>query len=163
MGVKAICYHDYRKQLTIEEIFQLLDGRLRRDNHWIRLSTPTPWEYIEKIHKNVREETGYRSIFFQVAFGGNPHQRLLHPTTEGAVHKNSYVQYSVILHMFQIESLLDLSMLMYVYKKFSEQEVERPLNISSEGRGNMHRNDSNAYGNEPLAHLGDNGEVGQTV
>ena len=151
-------YRDDREQLSMEEFFQPFGGRLRKDNRWVRLADIMPWGYIEDIYaKNLSGETGRPAISSRIAFGALFIKEFCHLTDEGTVQdiqENSYMQYFLGLHEFQMEPLFDPSMMVHFRKRFPVEEVEKIneyvcIRKWPEEQRNVDRNDDPEDGDEP--------------
>ena len=151
-------YRDNSEQLAMEEFFQPFGGRLRKDNRWVRLADILPWEYIEDIYaKNLSGETGRPAISSRIAFGAIFIKEFCHLTDEGTVQEiqeNSYMQYFLGLHEFQMEPLFDPSMMVHFRKRFPVEETAKINEYVCTGKWpeeprNVDRNDDSEDGDEP--------------
>ena len=151
-------YRDDSEQLAMEEFFQPFGGRLRKDNRWVRLAGIMPWAYIEDIYaKNLSGETGRPAISSRSAFGAIFIKEFCRLTDEGTVQEiqeNSYMQYFLGLHEFQMEPLFDPSMMVHFRKRFPVEDVAKINEYVCTGKWpeeprNVDRNEESEDGDEP--------------
>ena len=89
-------------QLSEEEFFLPFDGRLSRNNRWVKLAQIIPWDRIEEeyaAHGNMEE--GRPALSSRIAFGAlfiKEYMNFTDAETAQGVQENAYMQYFLGLH-----------------------------------------------------------------
>ena len=110
-------------QLSEEEFFLPFDGRLSRNNRWVKLAQIIPWDRIEEeyaAHGNMKE--GRPALSSRIAFGAlfiKEYMNFTDAETAQGVQENAYMQYFLGLHAYRDEPLFDSSMMEHFRKRFS--------------------------------------------
>jgi hypothetical protein len=120
-----------RAQMTVNDFITPFSGKLDENNRWVKAAEIIPWDTIEDIYaKSFKSENrdGPKPISARIAFGtlyikeneGFPQARTMQHISE-----NIYMQYFLGLTEFNPEPLFDSSMLTYIAKRFSKEDMKK--------------------------------------
>ena len=117
-----------REQLTLDAFVLPFGGKLRSDNHWVKLAEIMPWDFIEDIYtESMSTDRGAGAISARIAFGAlfiKEYENFTDERTVEHIAANPYFQYFLGLKEFQLEPLFDPSMMVHFRKRFPADKME---------------------------------------
>lgn len=124
-------FHMYRReprhQLSFEDFFLPLGGKLSGDNRWIKLAELIPWEDLEDDYASqFCKGFGAPAKPFRITLGALIIKARLSLTDEELVEQikeNPYLQFFIGLEAFQYSAPFDPSMMVYFRKRLPESVV----------------------------------------
>lgn len=103
------------------------DGKLKKDNRWVKLADAIPWEELEEIYgKKFSAKMGRPGLNVRIAVGAliiKHKQNLTDEETVEQIMENPYLQYFLGYEEFQEKAPFDASTLVYFRARFELEDV----------------------------------------
>jgi hypothetical protein len=110
-------------QLYLDDFKMQFNGKLRKDNRWVKQARLIPWEAIEEAYAaKFSKGKGVIAINARIAFGAlyiKESEGLTDRQTVEYIAENPYAQYFLGMGEFITEPLFDPSMMVHFRKRFS--------------------------------------------
>lgn len=124
-GVKMLRKMD--KEGRFENFLLPFDGKLKKDNRWVKLAAAIPWEALEEIYgKKFSAKMGRPGLNVRIAVGSliiKHKQNLTDEETVEQIMENPYLQYFLGYEEFQEKAPFDASTLVYFRARLELEDV----------------------------------------
>jgi len=115
------------KEGRFENFLLPFDGKLKKDNRWVKLADAIPWEELEEIYgKKFSPKMGRPGLNARIAVGAliiKHKQNLTDEETVEQIMENPYLQYFLGYEEFLEEAPFDSSTLVYFRARFELEDV----------------------------------------
>jgi hypothetical protein len=115
------------KEGRFENFLLPFDGKLKKDNRWVKLADAIPWEALEEIYgKKFSLKMGRPGLNVRIAVGAliiKHKQNLTDEETVEQIMENPYLQYFLGYEEFQEKAPFDASTLVYFRARFELEDV----------------------------------------
>ena len=106
------------------------NGKLDRDNRWVRLAGQMPWEKVQEAYRQglAGSQMGAPAKSGRIAFGALIIKERLGISDQETVEQiaeNPYLQYFLGLSEYRAEPLFDPSMMVHFRKRFGQEQLDR--------------------------------------
>jgi hypothetical protein len=116
-------------QMYLDDFKIQFNGKLRKDNRWVRQSKLIPWEIIEESYSaKFSKSKGMAAINARIAFGAlyiKESEGLSDRQTVEFITENPYAQYFLGMSEFVDEPLFDASMMVHFRKRFPSDIISK--------------------------------------
>jgi len=124
-GVKMLRKMD--KSGRFENFLLPFDGKLKKDNRWVKLADAIPWNDLEEIYgQKFSPKMGRPGLSARIAIGAliiKHRQNLTDEETVEQIMENPYLQYFLGYEEFRNEAPFDASTLVYFRTRFQLEDV----------------------------------------
>lgn len=118
-----------RDQMTVNDFVPPFGGKLDANNRWVKMAGIMPWDMIEDIYAKsfkTNRSDGRAPIPARIAFGAlyiKENENFPQERTMQHISENVYMQYFLGLSEFNPKPLFDSSMLTYITKRFTKEDI----------------------------------------